>query len=212
MEQIKLIDVAPEVVDMQVEALPEVGPKLDVIYLVAAYRKTEDGGYWKVHRETQDHEHHESEGGGTWQRPPALERAKAQAKKLAPSLDSQDHTAGVAASGGLAAAGARGRSSRRLTKRTPMGLRMLSSWMTPNWRRSAGGCFTPRERRTSDDLATTGRARHKATPNLFSGNGPVAAKNSLALADRRGYDVGVQSDPLHVGQQRAGSRKLSLPS
>jgi len=84
MEQIKLIDVAPEVVDMQVEALPEVGPKLDVIYLVAAYRKTEDGGYWKVHRETQDHEHHESEGGGTWQRPPALERAKAQAKKLAP--------------------------------------------------------------------------------------------------------------------------------
>ena len=64
-EQLSLIDVA-------VESLPEPAPKPATIYLVAAYRATELGGYWKVHRETNDDEHK------------SREAAVSAARKLAP--------------------------------------------------------------------------------------------------------------------------------
>jgi hypothetical protein len=56
-EQLSLIDVAPIYVEVAVEVLPDPAPKATPIFLVAAYRAMEIGGYWKIHRETQNHEY-----------------------------------------------------------------------------------------------------------------------------------------------------------
>jgi len=49
-EQLPLIDV-------EVETLPEIPVPDKTVFLVAAFCKQTVGGYWKIHRETNEHEH-----------------------------------------------------------------------------------------------------------------------------------------------------------
>ena len=67
-DQMALLEITPT----EVVALPAPLPIPRTIWLVVAYRYTEYGGYWKVHREINDHEYR------------SLEDAQRAAKSLAP--------------------------------------------------------------------------------------------------------------------------------